>query len=88
MYIESLGSRLRNARNSTGLSQAEVEKETGILRTKIAKIELGKQNPDCETLGTLADFYEVSVDWLLGTKGIHNINKNKKIEIEYYKNNK
>lgn len=88
MYKEIVPVRLKKARHEIGFSQNEVAKETGIASSKIAKIELGQQNPDVETLGILADFYEVSVDWLLGTKGIHNLNKNKKMEVEYYRNNK
>lgn len=88
MYKEIVSLRLKKARLDNGLSQGEVEKETSIPRTKIAKIELGTQNPDVETLGTLADFYGVSVDWLLGTKGINTISENRKIEREYFKKNK
>ena len=88
MYKEIVSLRLKKARLDNGLSQGEVEKETSIPRTKIAKIELGTQNPDVETLGTLADFYGVSVDWLLGTKGINTISESRKIEREYFKKNK
>lgn len=88
MYREIVAERLKKARYDTGFSQKEVEKETGILSSKIAKIELGTQNPDCETLGILADFYEVSVDWLLGTKGGKKFIDGKKAEIEYYRNAK
>lgn len=88
MYKEIVSLRLKKARLDNGLSQGEVEKETSIPRTKIAKIELGTQNPDVETLGTLADFYGVSVDWLLGTKGINTLSENRKIEREYFKKNK
>lgn len=31
--------------------------------------EIGRTQPDIESLGILADFYGVSVDWLIGTKG-------------------
>jgi len=36
------------------------------LPSKLAKIETGSQNADIETIGTLAEFYNVSVDWLFG----------------------
>lgn len=88
MYKEAFAKRLQYARKQTGLTQRDITKELGIAQSTIARYESGDREPDLETLGTLADFYEVSVDWLLGTKGVHNINKNKKMEIEYYRNSK
>lgn len=69
MYAESFASRLKKARHNTGFTQDEVEKETGIPRSTLAGYEIGRTQPDLETLGILADFYQVSVDWLLSTKG-------------------
>lgn len=69
MYAEGFPSKIRKARKDTGFTQAEVAKETDIPRSTIAKYEIGKLQPDLEKLGILADFYGVSVDWLLGTKG-------------------
>lgn len=69
MYSESFGQKLKHARNKTGFTQREVSKETGITQSLLARYETGKLEPNLETLGTLADFYGVSIDWLLGTKG-------------------
>ena len=69
MYRESFPSKIRKARNNTGFTQKEVEKETGIKQSALTKYENGKLEPDLEKLGILADFYGVSVDWLLGTRG-------------------
>lgn len=69
MYKESFAQKMRKARVETGFTQREVAEETGIPQSTIAYIETGKREPDIEKLGILADFYEVSVDWLLGTKG-------------------
>ena len=69
MYRESFPSKIRKARNTTGFTQKEVEKETGIKQSTLTKYENGKLEPDLEKLGILADFYGVSVDWLLGTRG-------------------
>lgn len=68
MYKEIFSQRIKKARNNTGLTQMEVCKEINILQSKLAKIETGSQEPDLEILGELADFYNVSIDWLLGTK--------------------
>lgn len=69
MYKEGFPEKIKKARNETGFTQEEVSKETKITRSTIGKYETGDLEPDLEKLGILADFYEVSVDWLLGTKG-------------------
>ena len=69
MYIETFKQKLIAARNNTGFTQHEVAKELNIPRSTLANYETGRTKPDLETLAKLADFYEVSIDWLLGTKG-------------------
>lgn len=69
MYFESFPSKLKNARTEAGYTQIQVTDLTGIPRTTLANYEIGRTQPDIETLGKLADFYCVSADWLLGTKG-------------------
>lgn len=69
MYAESFPSKLKKARQDTGFTQIEIEKELNIPRSTLANWEIGRTQPDIESLGILADFYGVSTDWLLGTKG-------------------
>lgn len=69
MYVEGFASKLKKAREKTGFTQREVANETGIPQNTIAKYETQSLEPSIETLGILADFYGVSVDWLLGTQG-------------------
>lgn len=69
MYQESFPSKLKKARNNTGFTQREVAKEIGITQSVLARYETGKLEPSIEVLGLLVDFYEVSADWLIGTKG-------------------
>lgn len=73
MYIESFPSKLKSARLSAGYTQQEVADNLKIAQSNIAKYENGKLEPNIETLGLLADFYEVSLDWLIGTKGTKKI---------------
>lgn len=73
MYRETLGAKLKEARTQAGYTQEQVETLTKISRAAISHYETGKREPDLETIAKLADFYEVSMDWLAGTKG-----KNKK----------
>ena len=69
MYYESFPSKLKKARQETGFTQREVSKEIKIPYSTLANWELGRTQPDIESLGILADFYGVSTDWLIGTKG-------------------
>lgn len=38
--------------------------------------ELGKKDPDTETINKLADYFEVSVDYLLGRTNFRNFDEN------------
>lgn len=69
MYIESFSSKLKKARIDSGYTQQQIQDFTGINRSALAKYETGKLEPNIETLGILADFYNISTDWLIGTKG-------------------
>ena len=69
MYFESFPSKLKQARIDTGYTQKQVADLKNINRSALAKYELGQLEPSIETLGKLADFYCVSCDWLIGTKG-------------------
>ena len=72
MYKEVFKIRIKQIRADLGLSQITVSKETGINQSTISKYEQGSLQPDLENLGILANYYEVSIDWLLG-----NIHHNK-----------
>lgn len=69
MYQESFAQKLKKAREETGFSQEETSAETKIPRSTLANYEAGRTQPNLENLGILADFYNISIDWLLGTKG-------------------
>ena len=72
MYKEVFCLRLKAARKELGISQLDVSKDTGINQSKLSKYENGNLEPDLETLGKLANYYQVSIDWLLGNP--HNRN--------------
>ena len=69
MYKESFAEKLKKARNNTGFTQREVAAETGIAQSTIASYEIGRTEPDIESLGILVDFYGADANWILGTKG-------------------
>ncbi len=69
MYAETFPQKLAQARKDAGYTQRQIADIMKISKSTIASYEMGRTQPDIETLGKLADFYVVSVDWLMGTKG-------------------
>lgn len=59
--------RLKELRKEYGLTQGKLaEKIGGISRSTIAMYESGGSEPDIQTLNKLANFFSVSIDYLLG----------------------
>lgn len=66
VVLELLGDRLRQQRNRRKLTQEDVARRIGVARTTYAMYEQNSREPDNETLQKLADFFDVSIDYLLG----------------------
>lgn len=58
--------RIKELREDRDLRQSDVARATGIDQRTISNYETGRSNPDSYALIKLADFFEVSVDYLLG----------------------
>lgn len=58
--------RLKDLREDHDLTQAQLAKLLGIQQTVYSRYERGFQNLPLEYLLFLADFYQVSTDYLLG----------------------
>lgn len=58
--------RLKQLRENAGYTQYSFAKQFGISQAAIAHWESGKREPNFETTQRLADFFGVSVDYLLG----------------------
>ena len=58
--------RLVALRKAAKLSQYELANRLGFSRGKLANYEQGTREPDFETLKMLANFFNVSTDYLLG----------------------
>ncbi|SIQ88477.1 helix-turn-helix domain-containing protein [Domibacillus enclensis] len=61
-----LGERLKSLRKERKLTQEELGKRVNVTKVSISGYENGKRSPDTETLQKLADFFDVSTDYLLG----------------------
>lgn len=62
----SIGSRLKKLRNEKDLTQEKLGEMIGVVKSTISQYETNTSRPDYETLQKLADFFNVSVDYLLG----------------------
>lgn len=58
--------RIRDLREERNLRQIDVAKATGIDQKTLSNYETGKTNPDSYSLIQLADFFHVSIDYLVG----------------------
>lgn len=56
---------LKHLRKNKGYTQIAVQMETGIEQALLSKFENGERVPPTETLIRLADFYDVSIDYIL-----------------------
>ena len=76
--------RLKQIREEKGLSQNELAKKINMTQQRISSYENGIREPDIETLKILADFFDVSIDYLLGkTDKRNNDNDKKELEINW-----
>lgn len=64
--MDTFKTRLRKLRENKDLTQEELAKAIGVTRSSLASWETGRREPDFETVSKLADFFNVSVDYLLG----------------------
>jgi transcriptional regulator with XRE-family HTH domain len=72
-----LSTRLIELRNKKGITQTELAKILNIRQNTYSQYETKNRQPDYETLKKIADYYQVSIDYLLE----HEKKQNKLIEI-------
>ncbi len=64
--------RLRELRNQRGLSQLRLAMDLNMNQNTVSRYENGEREADYETLIKIADYFDVTLDYLLG----RDINKN------------
>lgn len=70
------GSRLKKLRQEKEITQSELGKILNLSQRSISQYELGIRFPDEVILNLIADFFDVSLDYLFGRTNIKNIYKN------------
>ena len=63
--MKELGERLRRLRESVKLSQVKMAELLGVKQSSINRYEQGQSAPSLETLVRYADYFDVSLDYLL-----------------------
>lgn len=63
---EIFADRLKQLRANAGLSCASLGNEVGVTSASITQLEKGQRSPSVELLTSLAEFFNVSTDYLIG----------------------
>jgi transcriptional regulator with XRE-family HTH domain len=64
--MPNFSTRLRELRTKANISQQELAKIIGTSKSSINMYERGEREPGLETVGALADYFDVRTDYLLG----------------------
>ena len=64
--------RLKSLREEANLSQSELAKKIRVSKSSINMYERGEREPKFEVLEMIADYFNVDMDYLLGTSDIKN----------------
>ena len=65
--------RLKELRESKRLTQKEVAEIIGYSEISYARYEKGEREPDISTLCKLAEYFNVTVDYLIGRGNLKNL---------------
>jgi len=63
--MQNIGNRIREARKSRGITQAELADRLNIANSHMSDIERGQANFGVDILIRLTDVLQISADWLL-----------------------
>ncbi|MDQ0903997.1 transcriptional regulator with XRE-family HTH domain [Paenibacillus sp. V4I7] len=66
MITLKYGDRIALLREKRGLTQEELSNKIGISRAALSHYETNRREPDYETINKIANFFNVTVDYLLG----------------------
>lgn len=69
--LDAFGARIRELRRQRGLTQQQLADAIEIGRSTLAGVELGRDQLGIGATIDLADYFEVSLDWLIGRQVPH-----------------
>ena len=62
--------RIKELRTKNGLTQKQLAKESGLSERSVQNYELGERIPTLQAAISLADYFDVSLDYLVGRSDI------------------
>lgn len=65
-FSPSFSERLKELRSSKGLTMQQLGKEIGSTKGTISNLENGNKKPSLDMLIKLADYFNISIDYLVG----------------------
>lgn len=68
-FREKFATRLSATRTSSNISAPELATACGLSQPSISLLESGKRSPSVESLCLIADYLNVSIDYLVGNEG-------------------
>ncbi len=68
MHNNTFGKTLRYLRNEKGITEEELGQILGYSNQTISFWEIGRREPDLDTIVKIAKFFDVTSDFLLGLK--------------------
>lgn len=63
--MNTVGDRIKDLRKKEGLNQLDFCKKINLSQGRLSEIEKGKNNPSYETLVSIKNIFNVSLDWLV-----------------------
>ena len=75
MYKEKFANRLKSLRKAANKTQDDIAEFLNISYAAISMMESGKRAPSFDVLCSLADYFNVSLDYLVGRSDNLEINK-------------
>lgn len=81
--MNSIGNRIKKLRNSKKITQKRFGEIFDLAESTIGMYERDERKPDYETLGRIADYFEVSTDYILGRNMVSNMTPEEKEEADF-----
>ncbi|MEK4247625.1 helix-turn-helix domain-containing protein [Psychrobacillus sp. FSL K6-2684] len=73
-----IGKRLKKAREDAKLTQVDAAKKLGISNGTLSGYERNYRDPDTDIINSMADLYNVSIEWLMGREVKSNYSKDER----------
>lgn len=64
--MNTFSQRLKGLREKSDLSQSQLSSRLNIAKSTLAMYEIGQREPNFDTVIRIANFFDVSVDYLIG----------------------